>query len=79
MVMKNRRIGAAEFKAKCLGILDEVSRHRRSVVIEKLGKPIARLVPMDDAAEGDLEGSILREGDIVSPVGDDWEADRDAP
>src|SRR6266853_5867885 len=41
-------IGAAEFKAKCLQLLDEISEHKRdAIIITKRGKPVARLCPID--------------------------------
>jgi prevent-host-death family protein len=36
----SRMIKASEFKAKCLAVLDEVERTRRSVVITKRGRPV---------------------------------------
>ena len=38
-------IKASEFKAKCLKIVDEVSKNGEEVVITKNGKPISKLVP----------------------------------
>jgi prevent-host-death family protein len=71
-------VAAGEFKAKCLQLLDEVAESREPLVITKFGKPVARLVPMPPARtlRGALKGSVLHEGDIVSPLGDDWEAAR---
>lgn len=40
---------ASRFKAECLAILDQVEQMRISVTITKRGRPIARLVPLDDA------------------------------
>lgn len=44
MVMKT--IGAAEFKAHCLKILDEVGPE--GIVITKRGKPVAKLMRVDE-------------------------------
>jgi len=38
-----RMIGAAEFKARCLRILDEVERTGEPVTITKRGKPVGEL------------------------------------
>lgn len=38
-------MGAAEFKAKCLKVVDEVLASGEEVVITKRGKPVARVVP----------------------------------
>jgi prevent-host-death family protein len=77
MVIKPDAIPAGQFKARCLAILDEVQASRRAVVVTKRGKPVARVVPIEDAdVRVSLRGSILCEGDIVSPIGDDWTASR---
>ncbi len=76
IVMSNP-IPAGVFKAKCLGMLDEVAQHRLEIVITKRGKPIARLVPVDQeppAIFGRLKGSARITGDIFS-TGEAWEAD----
>jgi prevent-host-death family protein len=73
MVMKETAVPAGEFKAKCLAILDEVNETRRSVVITKRGRPVARLVPVETGdAFASLRGSILAETDVVSPLHDVW-------
>lgn len=41
---KERLVPAGEFKAKCLAIFDEVETHRRSFVVTKRGRPVARIV-----------------------------------
>lgn len=41
-----KTIGAAEFKAHCLKILEEVGPE--GIVITKRGKPVAKLVPADE-------------------------------
>ena len=64
------RIGAGEFKAKCLALLDEVSESGRHVVITKRGRPVAEIVPVKDLPS--LEGSIVREGDLISPLDEIW-------
>ncbi len=66
-----RTIPAARFKAGCLKIMDEVQAGREPVLITKKGKPVARLVPVDEPAR-DVFGCLLGEleiaGDIVGPV-----------
>jgi prevent-host-death family protein len=41
-----RTIAAGEFKAKCLGLMDEVQTTGQTVFITKRGKPIAQLGPI---------------------------------
>jgi prevent-host-death family protein len=76
MVTKSRTIAAGRFKAQCLAILDEVADTGIAIVVTKRGKPIARVVPLQPDATPDLRGSVVREGDLVSPIASDWSADR---
>jgi prevent-host-death family protein len=72
-------IPAGEFKARCLKLMDEVRATRRPVVITKRGKPVAKLVPMDEETPslfGRLRGTVTIHGDIISPVEVDWHAER---
>ena len=71
-------IGAGDFKAKCLQLLDEVAARREPLIITKRGKPVAKLVPVPPEAAlfGALAGSVVSESDIVAPIGEAWEADR---
>ncbi len=73
-----RIVPAGVFKAKCLHMLDEVRDRRLEYVITKRGRPVARLVPADEAAPevfGRMRGTAEIVGDIVAPVGERWEAD----
>jgi prevent-host-death family protein len=74
MVTKSKStVAAGEFKARCLAILDDVQRTRQSVVVTKRGKPVARLVPVEEADDiPSLRGSVLYEGDLLSPMLDAW-------
>jgi prevent-host-death family protein len=72
------RIGAGEFKAKCLGLLDDVHRQRKEVLITKRGKPVAKLVPVNERTEsfiGSMKGTMEIVGDIISPIDEKWDAD----
>lgn len=72
-------IAAGEFKTHCLQLMDEVKNRRHSFVITKRGKPVAKLVPVDDEAPlplfGFLKNRAKIEGDIVGPTGETWHAD----
>lgn len=71
-------IGAAEFKARCLELMDRVRRTREEITITKHGKPVARLVAYEpEAADifGYMRGSVTGYGDIISPIDVEWEAD----
>ncbi len=71
-------IGAGDFKAKCLQLLDDVAEQRSTLIITKRGKPIAKLVPVDPEQKlfGALQDSVVAEADIISPVAVDWDASR---
>ncbi|HEY9721345.1 MAG TPA: type II toxin-antitoxin system Phd/YefM family antitoxin [Oscillatoriaceae cyanobacterium] len=77
MLNPDQKVPAAEFKAKCLQLMDEVEARHVPIVITKRGKPIARLVPYEEAASpfGFMKGSVTILGDIVAPTGERWEAD----
>jgi len=65
-------MGAAEFKARCLKVLDDVQRGGESVLITKKGKPVARLTraerPRGEDIFGCLSGIVHITGDIEAPV-----------
>ncbi len=69
-------IGAGDFKAKCLKLLDDVARTRETLVITKHGKAVAKLVPIPPDVDlfGALAGSVRQESDIVSPLENEWTA-----
>ena len=72
-----KTIKASELKANCLALLDEVVRTGKKIVITKNGKPVAELGPLQVTkrnARGILKGKLLIKGDIVSPLGVDWDA-----
>ena len=75
--MKNREINAAQFKASCLQLMEEVSETRIELIIKKRGKPIAKLVPCDESSGelfGYLRGTVTINGDILAPIDATWEA-----
>lgn len=72
-------ISAAEFKAKCLKLMDEIAKTRKPIIITKRGKPVAKLVPADPEPHkplfGYMAGTINYVGDIESPLDVKWEAE----
>ena len=70
-----KRINAAQFKEKCLSILDNVDPE--GILITKHGKPVARLLPVatsPDTLLGCLKGKIEVRGDILTS-GAKWNAE----
>ncbi len=74
MKAKSKVIPAGEFKAKCLALFDEVETRRRSFVITKRGRPVARIVPLSTGTSSSLLGSVVHEEDLLAPVETEWEA-----
>ncbi len=77
--MKNKNekpiqeIAISKFKARCLSLLEEVSKTRTPLRVTRRGKAIADVIPTSSEAEerswiGSMSGSIDIVGDIVSPV-----------
>jgi prevent-host-death family protein len=68
-----QEIAISEFKAKCLSLLEEVSKTKTPLRVTRRGKPLADVIPASPEAEerswiGSMSGSIDMVGDIVSPV-----------
>jgi prevent-host-death family protein len=73
--MSIMEIPAAKFKEQCLALLDRVGPE--GIVITKRGKPVARLLPIEDncaALIGSLRDKITIHGDILS-TGVKWNAE----
>lgn len=72
-------IPAAQFKAKCLKLMDEIAKTRKVIIITKRGKPVAKLIPAEAESRaplfGYMAGTISRIGDIESPLGVAWETE----
>jgi prevent-host-death family protein len=81
MAEKQLEVPAGEFKARCLKLMDEVRATRRPIVITKRGRPVARLMPIEEEAPrreifGCMKGTVTIHGDIISPIDVDWHAER---
>lgn len=78
MNRKSRQVGAGEFKAKCLKLMDEVQANGEILVITKHGKPIVSVIPYSEKREipfGCMKDTVEIDGDIVSPIGECWNAE----
>lgn len=77
-----RRVGAGEFKATCLKLMDEVEETGEEIIITKRNRPVAKLVPASREGLRPFVGrsrgviSVSRE-DLMAPIGEDWEVDAD--
>lgn len=72
-------ISVAQFKARCLKLIDEVAATRKPLVITKRGKPLAKLVPIQDETLppmfGYMKGTGEILGDIVNVPHEPWAAE----
>jgi len=73
----SHEVAASEFKARCLGLLDEVAQTRVPIIVTKRGKPVAKLVPLEQGEPPSLLGSVSydHEADLLAPLEDVWDAD----
>ena len=72
-----KEISAAIFKAQCLTLMEDVRSTRRPIVITKRGKPIAKLVPLDEPTDefiGRLKGVFEVVGELDSDPAEAWES-----
>jgi prevent-host-death family protein len=74
-----KTLSAAEFKARCLSVMEDVRATKEPVLITKRGRPVAKLVPPDASSDdfiGRLKGLVKVVGDIESAIEppEDWEA-----
>jgi prevent-host-death family protein len=79
-----KEVAISEFKAKCLGMLEEVRKTRKPIRVTRFGKPVAEVIPPSPVKSqgrrlGSGEGTAKILGDIVGPTGslDDWDAWRE--
>jgi len=76
-VLDTDAMPAAEFKTHCLEVMDRIKLKKSEVIVTKYGKPVAKLVPVDEQGPelfGFLAGSVTYHGDIVGPTGEAWDA-----
>jgi len=72
-----RTISAAEFKARCLTLMDDVGSTGETLLITKRGKPVAKLVPAakeNPEFIGRLKGVIEIVGDLDADPPEAWES-----
>jgi prevent-host-death family protein len=79
--MLSKTVGAAEFKANCLRLIDELATDREPVTITKRGRIVAFLTPAPDLSApkslfGALSGTVLRYDRPFESATDagDWDA-----
>jgi prevent-host-death family protein len=73
-----KTIAAAEFKAKCLSLIDQVRNEGEPITITKRGRVVARLVPAGDDDERPwlrVRGTLRRYRDPFTPAVDESDID----
>lgn len=70
-------VTVTQFKAKCLGLITQVERDKKPVLITKNGRVAARLQPIAEHGQGGLFGrskkSTIICGDLLE-TGECWDA-----
>ncbi len=68
-------ISASQFKAQCLSLLDDVALTGEELVVTKRGRPIARVVAIDEPKP--LAGSVafhVSDEELLAPLDVAWDA-----
>jgi len=76
----DRKINATAFKARCLALIDEVVESGEAITVTKRGKAKVRIVAVRETPKtlwGATKGSFKIVGDIVGPIIDAWDEDRE--
>ena len=75
------QVAAADFKARCLELMDRVRETGAEYVVTKHGRPVARLVPYDEPARkplfGAMKGTVLKYERPLVPIDADYDLDHD--
>lgn len=61
-------IPAGRFKATCLQLMDQVKRSGGEVIITKHGRPVARLVPVDEPVSLPTFGLLAGQTEIFGSL-----------
>lgn len=80
MVM-SKQIGAAEFKARCLELMDHVRETGAEYVVTKHGTPVAKLVQYRASKSrglfGSMKGTVLEYERPFDPIEGTYDIDSD--
>jgi prevent-host-death family protein len=56
-------VSASVFKAKCLAMLDDVAESGAQIIVTKHGRPVAKLVPIEEPAPTMGSVTLIAESD----------------
>jgi prevent-host-death family protein len=76
---RSESVAAAEFKAKCLELMDRVRETGSEYVVTKHGVPVAKLVPYVPGKRqsffGSMKGTLLKFDRPFDPIGGEYDID----
>ena len=79
--MRQQTVGAAEFKARCLELMDRVRETGAEYIVTKHGEPVAKLVPFNAPGRrsffGSMKGTVLRYERPFDPIDGEYDINRD--
>lgn len=74
-------VAAADFKARCLELMDRVRETGAEYVITKHGRPVAKLVPFTPSATtsffGSMKGTVLAYERPFDPIEGEYDVNRE--
>jgi prevent-host-death family protein len=77
---QSESVAAAEFKAKCLELMDRVRETGSEYVVTKHGVPVAKLVPYVPGKRqsffGSMKGTVLKFDRPFDPIDGEYDIDR---
>jgi prevent-host-death family protein len=75
------QVGSAEFKARCLELIDHVHEARAEYIVTRHGRPVAKLGPVGEVAPasafGVMQGTLLKYDQPFDPIPAVWSMERD--
>ena len=70
----------SQFKAKCLGLVDDIAATGTAITLTKRGHAVARVIPIESVSaplKGTWSGAVRITGDLVNfDLADEWEQAR---
>jgi prevent-host-death family protein len=82
MTMNQQMIPAGQFKAQCLGLMEQIQETQQPIVVTKRGVPMVTIMPYQNQTTpkqglfGALKDTITIHEDIVAPINEHWDADK---
>lgn len=72
----SRQIPVSRFKAECLSLLADVAETGEELVVTKRGKPLARVIPIEEPRS--LLGTarmLVPIEEFIAPLDEQWDAE----